>query len=294
MAPDVNLGLMTVGQTNTEFISRALTVLSHFIKYADMVIVQGDTASAFAGALAAFHRQIPIAHVEAGLRTYNLQAPFPEEGYRQMIDRIATKLYPPTEDALKNLHNEGLGDWPVTGNTGIDAALKVVREDLGASAVDADVGKFVLATIHRREATGAPAEAIERALVSISKHIPILMPVHPNGVMSSEPGFMKTCALPYATLIQTLRRATFVITDSGGIQEEAATFGIPMLICRTKTERMQIVKTGGAKLVGFDEDRIVGEALNLLDPVERALMSFPSNYYGDGRAGERIAEDLVG
>jgi UDP-N-acetylglucosamine 2-epimerase (non-hydrolysing) len=290
LTPDFNLKLMAPVQTSSEFIAKALPLIDARLKNAERVIVQGDTASAFAGALAAFHRKVPIAHVEAGLRTYDLAAPFPEEGYRQMIDRIATDLYPPTEDAAKNLRREGLNHHKPTGNTGIDAAYNVVRRELGKPAHS---GSFVLATMHRREAAGEPAKAVHRALERINKHIPIVMPVHPNGILPKGSGIDYVAPLDYPTLIQTLRKATFVITDSGGIQEEAATFGVPMLITRMTTEREEIVHIGGAKLVGFDEELIYAEAMKLLDPAHRASMSVLTRYYGDGCAGERIAESLL-
>jgi UDP-N-acetylglucosamine 2-epimerase (non-hydrolysing) len=295
MRPDFNLRLMEPKQTASEFIAKALPLIDAFIEARgiEQVIVQGDTASAFAGALAAFHRKIPIAHVEAGLRTYDLNAPFPEEGYRQMIDRIATQLYPPTEDASKNLLKERLTHHSPTGNTGIDAAFNVVQKNLGRSIIEDE--PFVLATLHRREATGRPAEAVHRALKRISKDIPVILPVHPNGILpeARSKEILYVAPLNYPDLIQTVRKAAFIITDSGGIQEEAATFGIPLLITRTTTERNEIVRIGGAKLVGFDEDKIVEEALKLLNPVTRAAMSVPTNYYGDGKAGKRIVEDLL-
>lgn len=291
-APDFNLKLMSPGQTASEFIAKALPLIDVFLKSprVTQVIVQGDTASAFAGTLAAFHRKVPVAHVEAGLRTYDFAAPFPEEGYRQMIDRIATDLYPPTEDAAENLGREGLKYHEPTGNTGIDAAYNVVRRGLGTPV---RTGPFVLATMHRREAAGEPAKAVHRALERINNRIPIIMPVHPNGILPKGSNIEYVAPLDYPTLIQTLRKATFVITDSGGIQEEAATFGVPMLITRTTTEREEIVRIGGAKLVGFDSEVIYEESMKLLDPVHRASMSVLTRYYGDGCAGERIADSLL-
>jgi UDP-N-acetylglucosamine 2-epimerase len=290
--PDFNLELMALGQTSSEFIARALAGIDDVLRRGvTQVIVQGDTASAFAGALAAFHRKIPVAHVEAGLRTYDLAAPFPEEGYRQMIDRIAAKLYPPTIDAYDNLVDEGLTHHHLpTGNTGIDAAFNVVQREMGTCRYE---GAFVLATVHRREAAGVPADSVCRALELISKHIPVIMPVHPNGVMPKGSGIQYIAPLDYPDLIQTLRKTAFVVTDSGGIQEEAAAFGIPMLITRTTTERQEIVRIGGAKLVGFDTNTIYREAMELLDLVNRAKMSVPTDYYGDGKAGKRIVNDLV-
>ena len=297
---DFDLGLMQNRQTPSEFLARAMASLEPFIASdTKLVLVQGDTASAFAGALAAFHRQVPIGHIEAGLRTYDFAAPFPEEGYRQMIDRIATRLYAPTDEAARNLVREGREDWVLTGNTGIDAALNVVEKNLGKSAVGE--GQFVLATLHRREADGAPAEAVCRALARLAGHVKVVLPVHPNAMarrLLEGSSVQLIEPLNYPDLIQTLRRAACVITDSGGIQEEAATFGVPMLITRTKTERQEAVRVGAARLVGYDEDLILSSALPLLAPVGPKndvynCLAVYTTYYGDGKAGDRIAKDIL-
>jgi len=302
--PEVELSLMQPGQTPTQFIARASERLDAVL--GDLaprfLLAQGDTATAFAATVGAFHRRVPTGHVEAGLRTYRLDAPFPEEGYRQMIDRVATRLYAPTSGAQQNLVREGRseGDVLVTGNTGIDAVLEIVRSGIGRCV---GTPPFVLATMHRREAFGPPLEGMCRALLRVAHEgdLHVVLPVHPNpGVqatvrrlLSDDPRIQLTAPLPYADLVQTMLRAVCVVTDSGGIQEEAPTLGVPVLVTRETTERPEAVGAGSAILVGFDEDRIVREVLRLHhDPTARAAMAVKRPVYGDGRASERIADDI--
>jgi UDP-N-acetylglucosamine 2-epimerase len=296
---------MQPGQTPSQFIARATERLDASLAELapSFLLAQGDTATAFAATLAAFHRKIPTGHVEAGLRTYRLDAPFPEEAYRQMVDRVATRLYAPTEGARANLLREGraAGDILVTGNTGIDAVLALAQSGDGRCL---GAAPFVLATLHRREAFGAPLEAMCRALVRIARDagLGVVLPVHPNpGVrrtvrerLAGVPGITLTDPLPYPDLVQTMLGALCVVTDSGGIQEEAPTLGVPVLVTRETTERPEAVEAGSAVLVGFAEDRIVEEVIRLhRDPAARARMAVKRPVYGDGKASERIAEDVA-
>ena len=300
--PDVLLGLMKPDQELSDFVASAMQALDPQLRCTQQVVVQGDTATAFAATLAAFHRQVPIAHIEAGLRTYRLDSPFPEEGYRQMIDRLASRLYAPTETAMDNLRRETAGVYrPIlTGNPGIDAALSVSPYLLAAETTW--VGHFALVTVHRRESFGAPLEAIVRAVKRISSDIPVVWPVHPNPhvrqIVERELGAVANVQLidpmPYSMMIATLRAARFVITDSGGIQEEAPTFGIPALVVREVTERPEALAAGASVLVGFDEDKIVRYAKWLCENSSfYKKMAIPRMLYGDGHAGERIAKDLL-
>lgn len=298
--PDVNLCLMDGTQAPSVLLSRALGAVDGVLPAdAQWVIVQGDTATAMAGALAAFQRQLPIAHVEAGLRTYDLGAPFPEEGYRQMIDRLATRLYAPTEAAKARLVAEkAYGRIVVTGNTGIDAATQALVPARTTPY------PYVLATVHRREAFGAPMESICRALVRITREtdLHVWLPVHPNPAaratverICGNAARVHICQpMTHLDMLSALQSAAFVLTDSGGLQEEAPTFGVPVLVAREKTERYEAVEAGNAILVGFDEDRIVREIVRLRsDQNAYARMATPRPIFGDGRASQRIADDLL-
>ena len=295
LKPDVSLDLMKPGQELSSFVAEAMCGLSSWAYSATGVVVQGDTATAFAASMAAFHRQVPVVHVEAGLRTNRLDSPFPEEGYRQMIDRIASRLYAPTEMAAANILRERPDARVlVTGNTGIDAALGV------PTRLSKHIGPYVLVTVHRREAFGEPLQSIVRAVRRISRHIPVVWPVHPNPhvqrvvrLLENEQNVRLVDPMNYPDLIATLRAARFVITDSGGIQEEAPTFGIPALVVREVTERQEAVVAGASICVGHDEETIVLNARRLLEPGPYEAMGVPRQLYGDGHAGERIAKDLV-
>jgi UDP-N-acetylglucosamine 2-epimerase (non-hydrolysing) len=304
-APDIELSLMQPGQTPLQFIARATERLDVALRDLSprMLIAQGDTATAFAAVLGAFHMKILTGHVEAGLRTYRLDAPFPEEAYRQMIDRVATRLYAPTAGARENLIHEGraAADVVVTGNTGIDAVLELEHRGVGRCL---GTPPFVLATLHRREAFGPPLEAMCRALLRIAREggLGVVLPVHPNPnvqrtvqtLLAKEPNITLTDPLAYPDLVQTMLGALCVITDSGGIQEEAPTLGVPVLVTRETTERPEAIEAGSAALVGFSEERIVQEVLRLhRDPRAHAAMAVKRPVYGDGRASERIADDVM-
>jgi UDP-N-acetylglucosamine 2-epimerase (non-hydrolysing) len=310
LVPDRSLHLMAPNQSPAEFVNNCSATLFRMWTRKEKpsrVVVQGDTATAFAAALTAFHLQIPVAHVEAGLRSGDLASPFPEEGYRRMISQIAYKHYAPTEDAAFNLRNSGISPSciEVTGNTGIDAALASAKRD-GNAVGDAP---YVLVTLHRRESFGEPMRNVCQAIKYLAgtldqegNPLSFVLPMHPNPAVR-EVIRDELCDVPFVSLIEpmayddlnaTLRGAWCVLTDSGGIQEEAPTFGIPCLIARETTERPEALESGSAKLVGLDTQRIVVaiQELRLFPDIYRR-MAVPRSIFGDGHAAERIAADLV-
>jgi UDP-N-acetylglucosamine 2-epimerase (non-hydrolysing) len=314
LKPDHDLDLMQPGQSLSQTSARVLASLEGVLEreQPDCVLVQGDTTTTFCGALAAFYRGVPVAHVEAGLRTGDLSQPYPEELNRVLTSRIATLHFAPTEAAAENLRREGVDPAHlfVTGNTGIDAVLEV-RDALEAGrlrpanpiAVDPRK-KLILVTAHRRESFGEGFENITRALGRLAARgdVEIVYPVHPNPNvrepvsrhLQNLPAVRLIDPLPYVDFVDLMRRAHFLLTDSGGIQEEAPSLGKPVLVMREKTERREAVAAGTAVLVGTDADRIVSEATRLLDdPAEHARRSRLHNPYGDGRASERIESHLL-
>ncbi|HZH25928.1 MAG TPA: UDP-N-acetylglucosamine 2-epimerase (non-hydrolyzing) [Azospirillaceae bacterium] len=283
---------------------------------ADLVIVQGDTSSALGGAMAAHLRGVPVAHVEAGLRTGNLKAPWPEEGNRRMIAPIASWHFAPTRQAAANLLAEGVdpATVTVTGNTGIDTLLDMRRRLGRDRALRADcqrafpfldpAKRMILVTGHRRENFGPGLERVFDALAALSlgRDVQIVYPVHlnPNVAAPAERALGELANVhligpqPYHRMIHLMERAHLIITDSGGIQEEAPTLGVPVLVTREVTERPEALDAGSAILVGTDPRRIVREAEDLLnDPDRRRRMAGVQNPFGDGRASERIVAALV-
>jgi UDP-N-acetylglucosamine 2-epimerase (non-hydrolysing) len=269
------------------------------------VVVQGDTESAFQGALAAFYNRIPVAHVEAGLRTYNLERPFPEEGLRQMIGRLARFHFAPTERAYAALVSEGIAadDIRVTGNTAVDAQKwscehKAVRRRIEGRG-------HLLVTVHRRESWGNQLEEICRAIVDIASLHPelsVIFPVHLNPVIQAPVrSILGRCAnvrlvapLDYLTMQQALADAWLVLTDSGGLQEEAPTFGVPVLVLREETERPEAVDAGCAALVGTARPPIVAAIERLWhDEAAYHQMSKTGNPFGDGFASRRIIDTFA-
>ena len=312
--PDYDLDLMQPRQTLAGLTARILAALDPVLETErpDLVIVQGDTATTLAGALAAFYREIPVAHVEAGLRTGDMAQPFPEEMNRVLTSRLAAWHFAPTARAAEALLREGTAREKlfVTGNTGIDAVL-YVRDALDSGALRApdwpwlEPGKhLVLVTSHRRESFGPGLESVMRALARLASRgdVQIVYPVHRNpnvtgpahALLAGLPHVTLLDPLPYVPFVDLMRRCKLMITDSGGIQEEAPSLGKPVLVLRTKTERPEAVEAGTVKLVGVDEDLIVAEAARLLDdPAEYARLTRIHNPYGDGHACERIAEALA-
>jgi len=312
LEPDHDLQLMTPNQTLAGLTSSLIMSLSATIKQErpDWVVVQGDTTTALGAGLAAFYEGAHIAHVEAGLRTDEKRCPFPEEANRRMVDLLSDVHFAPTERARRNLLREGVDPFGVhvTGNTVIDALQQVVSRPYDVSsgplAGIAFDRRIVLVTAHRRESFGKPLAGICRALRELAdqiENIQIVYPVHLNpnvrdtvhAHLGGHPRIALIPPLDYASLIQLMRRSTIVLTDSGGIQEEAPSFGIPVLVLRPATERPEAVEAGCARIVGTDATRIVREARRLLeDEVAYQRMARVANPFGDGRAGERIAAVL--
>jgi UDP-N-acetylglucosamine 2-epimerase (non-hydrolysing) len=312
--PDYDLDLMQPRQTLAGLTARILAALDPVLETErpDLVIVQGDTATTLAGALAAFYREIPVAHVEAGLRTGDMAQPFPEEMNRVLTSRLAAWHFAPTARAAEALLREGTAREKifVTGNTGIDAVL-YVRDALDSGALRApdwpwlEPGKhLVLVTSHRRESFGPGLESVMRALARLASRgdVQIVYPVHRNpnvtgpahALLAGLPHVTLLDPLPYVPFVDLMRRCKLIITDSGGIQEEAPSLGKPVLVLRAKTERPEAVEAGTVKLVGVDQNLIVSEAVRLLDdPAEYARLTRIHNPYGDGHACERIAEALA-
>jgi UDP-N-acetylglucosamine 2-epimerase (non-hydrolysing) len=311
--PDYDLDLMLPGQTLFQSTSRILAGLEPVFEAVqpDIAIVQGDTTTTFCGALAGFYSNVPVAHVEAGLRSADLRQPFPEEMNRVVVSRLTALHFAATEWAAENLRKEGVpaGSIVITGNTGIDAVL-YVRDGLESGALTAPdcptldhSRKIIVVTAHRRESFGAGFDRICAALARLSRRddVQIIYPVHPNpNVSSAVEQHLRACPnvqlidpLDYVSFVDLMRRSYLLITDSGGIQEEGPSLGKPVLVLREKTERPEGVTAGTVRLVGTDEDAIVREASTLLD--DRGAyqaMARRHNPYGDGQASRRIADAL--
>jgi UDP-N-acetylglucosamine 2-epimerase (non-hydrolysing) len=310
VTPDHDLDLMLPGQTLFQSTSRILAGLEPVLRAEKpaLVMVQGDTTSTLCGALAAFYSGIPVAHVEAGLRTHDMRQPFPEEMNRVLASHLTALHFAATEMAAQNLRDEGVAadSIHVTGNTGIDAVL-FVRDGLEQGALrsrewpELDARKkLILVTAHRRESFGGGFERICRALAKIADRddVQLVYPVHPNPnvqdpvqrYLAIHPNVSLMAPLSYVPFVDLMRRAYLLITDSGGIQEEGPSLGKPILVLREKTERPEAVQAGTVKLVGTDEERIVREAAFLLDDCTAYNeMARVHNPYGDGGASARIA-----
>jgi UDP-N-acetylglucosamine 2-epimerase (non-hydrolysing) len=272
----------------------------------DLCIVQGDTESAFLGALAAFYRRVPVGHVEAGLRTYNLERPFPEEGLRQMISRITNMHWAPTERARAALLREGIEPEKIqlTGNTVVDAQQWVCGK-FGIRREADSAGGHILVTAHRRENWGEEMEQTFHAVADIARAHPerrVLFPVHLNpvvqrpahAILQGLANVKLTAPLDYLGMQQALVNAALLLTDSGGLQEEAPTFGVPTLVLRHETERPEAVEAGCARLVGPRREAIVRAAERVLtDPAAADAMRKVANPFGDGQASRRIAQAVM-
>jgi len=338
--PDVDLNLMSEHQTLAGITSRAVCAMSATLdnEAPDLVLVQGDTTTAMATALAAFYKRIPVGHVEAGLRTRNRFSPFPEEVNRRIVGLLAEYHFAPTRQAAENLVAEGVPHENTfqTGNTVIDALLWVggkrpsdearrLLDELGSENTGSGNGnkngnglrhsrssapsglerKTILVTAHRRESFGAPIENICRALREIARRnldVQVVYPLHMNPaarepalrLLHSHPRILLTDPLPYESLVHLLKRVHLVLTDSGGIQEEAPAFGKPVLVLREDTERPEGVAAGCAKIVGTDPERILQETELLLhDTNEYQRMAHCENPYGDGAAAKRILNIIL-
>ena len=267
----------------------------------DLVVVQGDTSSALGAALAASLAGVAVAHVEAGLRTHDPRLPWPEEEYRTSIDARADLLFAPTETAVANLRAEGVrGEVHLTGNTGIDA-LKATAARLSAQPLVVEKLPRMLVTCHRRESWGEGLKSIAIALVEIARDgaSTIELVLHPNAhvaaimrqSLDSIRGISLIAPCTQIDLIRRMREVDLILSDSGGIQEEATALGTPLLVLREKTERPEAIASGNARLVGTSSYRIIAEVRRLLEnPYERLTMARPAFPFGDGHAAPRIAE----
>src|SRR4051794_13808023 len=314
VSPDHDLNLMTPDQTLAQITGRVLTGVDPILalERPAMVVVQGDTTTSMAGTLTAFYRRIAVAHVEAGLRTGDLARPFPEEFNRVVIGRVADLHFAPTERARRNLLAEGTPAERifVTGNSGIDALFHVVDEldqgrlQTGGFAWIDRARKLVLVTAHRRENFGDGIERICRAIAELARRddTQVVYPVHRNpkvlGPVTERLGGLPNVVLlpplDYGAFVDLMRRSYLVITDSGGVQEEAPSLGKPVLVMRESTERPEAVEAGTVGLVGDDPARIVQAAARLLtDESAYRRMSMVHNPYGDGHAAERIVDRIA-
>jgi UDP-N-acetylglucosamine 2-epimerase (non-hydrolysing) len=307
--PDYDLDIMQQGQTLSEITSRVLMKLESVIKEVqpDMILVHGDTMTTFAGSLAALYNQIPIGHVEAGLRTWNKYAPFPEEMNRQMVGVMADLNFAPTNNATQNLINENKDESSivVTGNTAIDAMSTTIGDDYDSAIIQKHKGKrVILLTAHRRENIGEPMEHIFKAVrrvVEQYEDVVVVYPMHKNPKV-------RTIAQQYLgdheriELIEPLgvidfhnfaNNAYFILTDSGGVQEEAPSLGKPVLVLRDTTERPEGVEAGTLEIVGTEEEYVFNATVQLLDDESHyQQMSQARNPYGDGQASKRICDNI--
>ncbi|MFZ4124717.1 MAG: non-hydrolyzing UDP-N-acetylglucosamine 2-epimerase [Rickettsiales bacterium] len=310
IVPDIDLNVMQPKQDLSDITSRVLLGLRDVFtkQHYDMVLVHGDTTTTMAAALAAFYAKIPIGHIEAGLRTGDKYAPWPEEGNRKLAGAIADIHFAPTETSRQNLLREGISDEVihVTGNTVIDALLDTAaKSDVAASQFNLDASKkLILVTGHRRENFGGGFENICNALLRLAVRgdVQIVYPVHlnpnvqepVNRLLGNHPSIQLIAPQDYLPFVYLMKRAYMILTDSGGIQEEAPSLGKPVLVLRDVTERPEAVAAGTVKLVGTDEDRIVAAATELLENADAyAAMSKAANPYGDGHASERIAKHIM-
>ncbi|MFM9828810.1 MAG: non-hydrolyzing UDP-N-acetylglucosamine 2-epimerase [Sphingomonas sp.] len=314
IAPDIDLDLMEPGQTLDRLTARLLTSLGDVMdaERPDRVMVQGDTATAMVGALAAYYRRIPVSHVEAGLRSGDIYHPFPEEVNRRIVAPIADQHFAPTQTAADALLRENIptATVHVTGNTVIDAlhatTTRIAADPGLAAGLDPIAARFadrriILVTTHRRENFGGGMESIARAIARIAARpdVAVIFPVHPNpnvvSVMNAVLGDAENIAridpLDYPHFVRALGMSHVVLTDSGGVQEEAPALGKPVLVMRETTERPEGVVAGTAKLIGTDENRIVSEIFTLLDDKgAHQAMARAHNPFGDGHASARIVK----
>jgi UDP-N-acetylglucosamine 2-epimerase (non-hydrolysing) len=307
IVPDVDLDLLRPGQTLASLTNRILGGLMPVLERErpDAVVVQGDTTTTFVGALAAFYNRVPVVHVEAGLRTFDRYSPYPEEVNRRLTTALASLHLAPTATSRDNLLREGVDATSVvvTGNTIIDALLATVGRcvpygDSSLEDLDADPRRVLLVTSHRRESWGPAMRGIGRALARLADdpNLLIVLPVHRNPVvreailppLARRANVLVVEPLSYGGFARLLNRASVILTDSGGIQEEGPSLGKPVLVMRNTTERPEAVAAGTSRLVGTEETHIVREVRRLLgDPAAYAAMSQAINPYGDGRAAAR-------
>lgn len=314
IVPDYDLDIMSEGQTLFDITAKALKGLDKVLtkETPDLVLVHGDTTTTFAGALAAYYHQTAVGHVEAGLRTYNKYSPFPEEMNRHLTGAIADLHFAPTAVSAANLRGEHVPekDIFVTGNTVIDALHHTVRDEFGfsdgrLSGIDYANRRVVLVTTHRRENLGEPMRHVYKALTRLVEEfsdIEVIFPVHRNPkvreVVNEELGGKPRVhliePLDYEPFANLMHRSTLILTDSGGVQEEAPALGKPVLVLRDTTERPEAVTAGTVLLVGTDQERVYSEARRLLsDPESYARMAEARSPYGDGKAASRIVDAIL-
>lgn len=304
---DSDLQIMQPGQTLTDITCRSLQGLELLFKRSqpDLVLVQGDTTTAMSAALAAFYQKIPVGHVEAGLRTDDLYNPYPEEANRRLISQLAQLHFAPTANSVANLEQAGVtGEIHQTGNTVIDALLSVAKRQpqCHIPGLDGQDYRILLATVHRRENWGEPLQDIAQGFLKILDQFPdtaLLLPLHKNptvrepltAALGNHPRAFLTEPLDYAELVGAMQRCYLLLTDSGGLQEEAPALGKPVLVLRSTTERPEAVAAGTAKLVGTNSEQIFAAARELLaNPAAYEAMAMAINPFGDGHAAERIVQ----
>lgn len=308
--PDYDMDIMQQGQTLSDITSRVLVGLGDILKkeQPDLVLVHGDTTTAMASALASFYHEIPIGHVEAGLRTYNKYSPFPEEINRQIIDRVSDYLFAPTNQSSEHLKKDLNENQRIviTGNTAIDALKMTVSENYENPHLDwAKGSRLILVTAHRRENLGEPMERIFKAIKRIVdeyKDVKVIYPVHLNPrvqetakkILGNDDRIRLIEPLDVLDFHNFMGKSYIIMSDSGGVQEEAPSLGKPVLVLRDTTERPEGIEAGTLKLVGTDTETIYKETKRLLDDeAEYAKMAKASNPYGDGEASRRIADAIL-
>jgi UDP-N-acetylglucosamine 2-epimerase (non-hydrolysing) len=304
---DHNLEIMQVKQSLSDITCKSLQGLQQLLQQLrpDLVLVQGDTTTAFAAALAAFYQKIPIGHVEAGLRTDNIYNPYPEEANRRLISQITQLHFAPTTKAVENLQASGVtGSIHHTGNTVIDALLTVAAQQPACPIANLNWDQYrtILATVHRRENWGTPLQDIAKGFLQVLERCPdtaVVLPLHRNptvreplqAALGQHPRIFLTEPLDYTDLVGAIQRCYLLLTDSGGLQEEAPSLGKPVLVLRETTERPEAITAGTAKLIGTSTARIVTETANLLEDQQAYnTMAKAVNPFGDGHASERIVE----
>ncbi|GAB4368576.1 MAG: UDP-N-acetylglucosamine 2-epimerase (non-hydrolyzing) [Elainellaceae cyanobacterium] len=304
---DHDLAIMQHGQTLTDITCRSLRGLETLFQQLQpqIVLVQGDTTTAFAAAIAAFYQKIPVGHVEAGLRTDNIYNPYPEEANRRLISQVTQLHFAPTTLAVENLKRSGVvGEIHHTGNTVIDALLSVAAREPACPVPGLDWNQYrvILSTVHRRENWGAPLQDIATGFLGVLDKFPdaaLLLPLHRNptvreplqATLGNHPRVFLTEPLDYRELVGAIQRCYLLMTDSGGLQEEAPSLGKPVLVLRETTERPEAVTAGTAKLVGTNPDTLLKEAIDLMsNPEAYSTMANAINPFGDGHASERIAQ----
>lgn len=304
---DHDLAIMQHGQTLTDITCRSLRGLENLFQQLQpqIVLVQGDTTTAFAAAMAAFYQKIPVGHVEAGLRTDNIYNPYPEEANRRLISQITHLHFAPTTLSVENLQRSGVvGTIHHTGNTVIDALLSVADRNPACPVPGLawDDYRVILSTVHRRENWGEPLQSIATGFLKVLDKFPdtaLLLPLHRNptvrepltAILGNHPRVFLTEPLDYSELVGAIQRCYLLLTDSGGLQEEAPSLGKPVLVLRDTTERPEAVEAGTAKLVGTDAQTILEEAAKLLSsPEAYETMATAINPFGDGHASDRIVQ----